>query len=469
MAQQTMYSGLVNSPETTITNNISTTDTIIYVLDPARVPSDLPNLMTLGTGTNAETVLVTAINDNALTVTRGFQGIAKDWLAGTIIARNFTAYDHDTFKNNIKDLNTNKVDNSRVLTNVPTNAKFTDTITPIANNLTETVEGKALDATQGKILDGKIGNLSNSFTSHKADNVQHMAYATATGTNAYIATITGITALTEGLSVKIKFTNANTGAATLNINGFGAKAIQKSNSNALSSGNIKAEQIVHLVYTGTVFQLLGEGGEYGTAAAAQVLSPYTIGTESGLVAGTIPSKGAAIITPGTADQTIAAGQYLSGIQTVKGDANLIGANILSGKSIFGVGGEVIAGKQFASGTVTGQIIAAQIEYIDGSGTANVPGYVLVSGLTFVPALIIAHSIKTSGGGIGMTVYTAEKIFTNYSSGQTILCLASTKNNTGTTTYGFKLTSGYLYVGTSFRLPIMDTTTDVTIKWYAIGA
>lgn len=172
MAQQTMYSGLVNSPETTITNNISTTDTIIYVLDPARVPSDLPNLMTLGTGTNAETVLVTAINDNALTVTRGFQGIAKDWLAGTIIARNFTAYDHDTFKNNIKDLNTNKVDNSRVLTNVPTNAKFTDTITPIANNLTETVEGKALDATQGKILDGKIGNLSNSFTSHKAETVQ---------------------------------------------------------------------------------------------------------------------------------------------------------------------------------------------------------------------------------------------------------------------------------------------------------
>ena len=103
MTWQTMYKGLVNSPETTITNNISESDTIIYVLDPARVP-ELPNLMTLGTGTNAETVLVTAINDNALTVQRGFQGIAKSWPAGTVIARNFTEYDHAAFKANIEEL-----------------------------------------------------------------------------------------------------------------------------------------------------------------------------------------------------------------------------------------------------------------------------------------------------------------------------------------------------------------------------
>lgn len=101
---KTMYKGLVNSPETTITNNIGTNDTIIYVLDPARVPSDLPNLMVLGTGTNAETIKVTAIEDNALTVERGFQGIAKDWLAGTIIARNFTEYDYAALVDNINEL-----------------------------------------------------------------------------------------------------------------------------------------------------------------------------------------------------------------------------------------------------------------------------------------------------------------------------------------------------------------------------
>lgn len=54
--------------------------------------------------------------------------------------------------------------------------------------------------------------------------------------------------------------------------------------------------------------------------------------------GTIPSKAAATITPTTSDQTISAGQYLTGAQTIKGDANLIPQNILSGISIFNVDG-----------------------------------------------------------------------------------------------------------------------------------
>ncbi len=125
MAQEIMYSGLVNSPETTITNNVGVSDTLIYVLDPARVPSDLPNLMTIGTGTNAETVKVTEISGSAITVERGFQGIAKSWPAGTVIARNFTAYDHDTFKDNIEDLDDSLADLAG------------------ANRTTETVKGNA--------------------------------------------------------------------------------------------------------------------------------------------------------------------------------------------------------------------------------------------------------------------------------------------------------------------------------------
>lgn len=106
MVQKVMYPGIVNSPETTITNGISESDTIIYVLDPARVPEP-PNLMTLGTGTNAETIKVTEINGNAITVERGFQGIAKSWPTGTVIARNFTEYDYDALKSNIEDLEAN--------------------------------------------------------------------------------------------------------------------------------------------------------------------------------------------------------------------------------------------------------------------------------------------------------------------------------------------------------------------------
>jgi hypothetical protein len=52
----------------------------------------------------------------------------------------------------------------------------------------------------------------------------------------------------------------------------------------------------------------------------------------------VPSLEAAEITPGASNQVIAAGNYLKGDQTIKGDANLVAANIAKGKSIFGVTG-----------------------------------------------------------------------------------------------------------------------------------
>lgn len=75
-----------------------------------------------------------------------------------------------------------------------------------------------------------------------------------------------------------------------------------------------------------------------TAAAGQILSGKTAYVKGSKVTGTIPSKAAAGYRPGTKAQTIAAGQYLSGAQTIEGDANLIPANIRRGVSIFGVAG-----------------------------------------------------------------------------------------------------------------------------------
>lgn len=43
--------------------------------------------------------------------------------------------------------------------------------------------------------------------------------------------------------------------------------------------------------------------------------------------------------PTTTDQTIPAQKFLTGIQTIKGDANLIAGNIINGKTIFGVSGD----------------------------------------------------------------------------------------------------------------------------------
>ena len=76
----------------------------------------------------------------------------------------------------------------------------------------------------------------------------------------------------------------------------------------------------------------------GTAQAGDLLQGETAYAGGALVTGTIPTKAAQTYTPGTTQQTIAAGQYLGGAQVIAGDTNLRGPNILSGTSIFGVAG-----------------------------------------------------------------------------------------------------------------------------------
>lgn len=65
----------------------------------------------------------------------------------------------------------------------------------------------------------------------------------------------------------------------------------------------------------------------------------------------LPTISAATYTPTTSDQTIAAGSYLTGAQTIKGDANLIAANIASGVTIFGITG-THSGGITPTGTIT---------------------------------------------------------------------------------------------------------------------
>jgi len=78
----------------------------------------------------------------------------------------------------------------------------------------------------------------------------------------------------------------------------------------------------------------------GTATAGQVLATATFSSNNAgrAVQGTIPSRGAATINPSTSQQVIPAGQFLSGAQTIPGASTLVAANIKKGVSIFGVTG-----------------------------------------------------------------------------------------------------------------------------------
>ncbi|MGG3281731.1 hypothetical protein [Paenibacillus solani] len=161
--------------------------------------------------------------------------------------------------------------------------------------------------------------------------------------------------LTAGIRVTVKVNAASTGAPMLNVNGLGSKPVLKTNG---SSASFKQDGLYTLVYDGQAFILQGEGGEYGTATAAQVLSGYTLGTENGLVSGNIPDYSRSKLGQGYAQAVSAKGDHGGAlvVEPAKGyyepgvnsggfgsiittDPNYKPDNIRAGTSIFGVPGK----------------------------------------------------------------------------------------------------------------------------------
>ena len=75
-------------------------------------------------------------------------------------------------------------------------------------------------------------------------------------------------------------------------------------------------------------------------STAGYISSGTATNSSVSLTASVTTKAAATITPGTSNQEIASGTYLTGKQTISGDANLVAGNIKSGVSIFGVAGSL---------------------------------------------------------------------------------------------------------------------------------
>lgn len=110
MAQTTMYAGKTNSPKTALANDIAANDNSIMLADSSVLP-DAPNLAVIGTTSDAEVIVYSGMSGNRLTgVLRGQGGtVAQAWVKDTAVARNFTIIDYDNICNNIRDLESRKV------------------------------------------------------------------------------------------------------------------------------------------------------------------------------------------------------------------------------------------------------------------------------------------------------------------------------------------------------------------------
>ena len=92
--------------------------------------------------------------------------------------------------------------------------------------------------------------------------------------------------------------------------------------------------------TGTNTLTLSKTISVTPSVTAGYVASGTAGNSSVSLTASVTTKAAATITPGTSNQEIASGTYLTGKQTISGDANLVAGNIKSGVSIFGVAGSL---------------------------------------------------------------------------------------------------------------------------------
>lgn len=168
-----MYSAINNSPVSTLAQNISANTDTIELIDASVLPA-APNIATIGTDENAELVLYTGISGSSITgCTRGFNGTsARAWTSGSKVYRGFTAYDHDTFRDNIVDLSSGKVDKpqgavSGNLAQYGSNGAITDSGKKASDFATAAQGTKAASAVQNV----KIGGNALTKDSSKAVDI----------------------------------------------------------------------------------------------------------------------------------------------------------------------------------------------------------------------------------------------------------------------------------------------------------
>lgn len=210
-------------------------------------------------------------------------------------------------------------------------------VTPDATIKANTASQIRNVTTPSGITKGNVANLFDAETNSKQSRVEVW---TASGTDTYTASIDWVTAYTLGLTVQLKFTNANTGASTININALGVIPIKKNGTSALTSGTISNTEIFELVYDGTNFQIKGTGsavagttvggdlsGTLPNPTVVKINGTSLAGLATGILKNTTGTGVPSIVVSGTDIKTVNSSSLLGSGNLTVGDALI--ANPLS--------------------------------------------------------------------------------------------------------------------------------------------
>lgn len=302
------------------------------------------------------------------------------------------------------------------------------------------------------------GSIGSPLGGGSATNISASQYAADSGsTDAYAITLVPpITAYTTGLLISFKANTANVGAATLNVNGLGAKAIVKvagGITTALADNDIRVGQVVVVEYDGTNFQMqstLGNapsgGGGANTSTAPLIVATGTVDMNNATAQDllTVAANRTLIVTRAVfrnstpnnlADGSTTALQIVdSGTASVIATVSLTGSasTAIAEAAVIGAGRAITAGNKLQAKPNTAYSIANSCVvdvygyYLDGSNipVANVNG-------TGDGAAIAPASVSTSAGiGVGVAAPAAGLATT-----KTITAAASTGNKTINKTAG----------------------------------